>query len=134
VIVTSDNRFADAVRAHCGGADVIVDGLGAAAVEENLAAAAPRGHWISLGQASGPLPAIDPDRLLAKSLRFSRPVVFDYVATPAELACRADRVWQALADGVLRPPAIERFTLDAAGQAHQRLESRQSTGALVLLP
>jgi hypothetical protein len=34
---------------------------------------------------------------------------------------------------VLPPPAIERFTLDAAGQAHQRLESRASTGSLVLV-
>ncbi|HVE53242.1 MAG TPA: zinc-binding dehydrogenase, partial [Ramlibacter sp.] len=112
---------------------VIVDGLGAAGVDENLAAADRRGHWISLGQASGPLPPLDPDRLLAKSLTFSRPVVFDYVATPRELNERADRVWRALAAGVLPAPAIERFSLSAAGQAHQRLESRASTGSLVLV-
>ncbi|RYF14736.1 MAG: hypothetical protein EOO30_17200 [Comamonadaceae bacterium] len=133
VIVAKDYRFADAVQAHCGGADVIIDGLGAAAVEENLAAAAPRCHWISLGQASGPLPPLDVDRLLAKSMSFSRPVVFDFVATPRELQERAERVWRALAAGVLPPPAIERFALDAAGQAHQRLESRASTGSLVLV-
>lgn len=133
VIVAPDHRFAAAVQAHCGGADVIVDGLGAAAVDENLAAADRRCHWISLGQASGPLPPLDPDRLVAKSLSFSRPVVFDYAATPAELQERADRVWQALAAGVLPRPAIERFALDAAGQAHQRLESRASTGSLVLV-
>jgi NADPH2:quinone reductase len=133
VIVAPDYRFAEAVRAHCGGADVIVDGLGAAAFEENLAAADRRCHWISLGQASGPLPPLDVDRLLAKSLSFSRPVVFDYVATPAELQQRAERVWRALAAGVLPPPAIERFSLDAAGLAHERLESRASTGSLVLL-
>lgn len=134
VIVTRDYRFADAVQAYCGGADVIVDGLGADAVDENIAAAAPRCHWISLGQASGPLPPLDPDRLLLKSMRFSRPVVFDFVATQAELQQRAQRLWDALADGVLRQPAIERFTLDAACLAHQRLESRQSTGSLVLIP
>lgn len=133
VIVTRDYRFADVVQAQCGGADVIVDGLGAAAVDENFAAAAPRCHWISLGQASGPLPPIDPDRLLAKSMRFSRPVVFDFAASHAELQQRAQRVWDALADGVLRPPAIERFALDSAGLAHQRLESRESTGSLILI-
>ena len=134
VIVAPGYRFADAVQSLCGGADVIVDGLGAAAVEENLAAADRRCHWISLGQASGPLPPLDPDRLVAKSLTFSRPVVFDYVATPRELQERADRVWQALAAGVLPPPRIERFALGAAGEAHQRLESRASTGSLVLVP
>ncbi|HYE39540.1 MAG TPA: SRPBCC family protein [Ramlibacter sp.] len=133
VIVARDYRFADAVQAHCGGADVIIDGLGAAAVDENLAAAAPRCHWISLGQASGPLPPLEVDCLLSKSMSFSRPVVFDFVATPRELQERAERVWRALAAGVLPAPAIERFALDAAGQAHQRLESRASTGSLVLV-
>jgi NADPH:quinone reductase-like Zn-dependent oxidoreductase len=133
VIVAPDHRFAAAVQANWGGADVIVDGLGAAAMEENLAAADRRCHWISLGQATGPLPPLDVDRLVAKSLSFSRPVVFDYVATPQELQERADRVWRALAAGVLPPPAIESFALDAAGLAHQRLESRASTGSLVLV-
>lgn len=134
VIVAPDHRFADTVQSLCGGVDVIVDGLGAAAVDENFAAADKRCHWISLGQATGPLPPLDPDRLLHKSMSFSRPVVFDYAATPRELQERAQRVWQALAAGVLPPPRIERFALAAAGAAHQRLESRASTGSLVLLP
>jgi NADPH:quinone reductase-like Zn-dependent oxidoreductase len=133
VIVTSDYRFADAVQRACGGADVVVDGLGDAARDENLAALARRGHWISLGQASGPLAALPPDALVAKSLSFSRPVVFDYVATPGALAERAARVWAALADGTLKTPLIERHALSAAAQAHARLESRGTIGALVLI-
>lgn len=132
-IVTRDARFADAVQRLVGGADVIVDGIGDAARAENLAALAPRGHWISLGQASGPLAPIEPDALLAKSATFSRPVVFHYAATAAELQERAQRVWDALADGTLSIPPIERFTLDAAAQAHARLESRGSVGPLILL-
>jgi NADPH:quinone reductase-like Zn-dependent oxidoreductase len=134
VVVTRDYRFADAVRREVGGADLIVDGLGDAAREENLAALAACGHWISLGQASGPLQPIDPDALLHKSATFSRPVVFDFVARPGQLAERAQRVWDALEQRVLRAPTIERFPLDAASRAHERLESRASTGALVLIP
>ena len=133
VIVTHDYRFADAVLQACGGADVIVDGLGDAAREQNLAALARRGHWISLGQASGALSPIDPNELVAKSLSFSRPVVFDYVDTREALAERACRLWAALADGTLSPPVIERHALDAAGDAHARLESRRTTGPLVLV-
>jgi NADPH:quinone reductase-like Zn-dependent oxidoreductase len=107
--------------------------LGTAARDENLAALAPCGHWISLGQASGPLDAIDPDLLLHKSLTFSRPVVFAYVADPRALAERADRLWTALADGVFGTPQIERHALGAADRAHERLESRRSTGSLVLV-
>ena len=134
VIVTRDYRFADAVQRACGGADVLIDGLGDAARDENLAALARRGHWISLGQASGPLAPLPPDALVAKSLSFSRPVVFDYVATQPQLAERAQRVWDALADGSIRLPPIERHSLEAAAQAHARLESRATLGALVLLP
>ncbi len=133
VIVTRDYRFADAVQRTCGGADVVIDGLGDAAREENLTALARRGHWISLGQASGPLAPLAADALVAKSLSFSRPAVFDYVSTRAELAARAQRVWSALESGAIRLPPIERFSLDAAAQAHARLESRATVGALILL-
>lgn len=134
VIVTRDYRFADAVQRACGGADVLIDGLGDAARDENLAALARRGHWISLGQASGPLRPLPPDTLVAKSLTFSRPVVFDYVSTNEQLAERAQRVWNALADGTIKAPPIERYSLEAASQAHARLESRATIGALILLP
>ena len=132
VIVTRDYQFADAVQRACGGADVVIDGLGDAARHENLKALARRGHWISLGQASGPLAPLPPDALVAKSLSFSRPVVFDYVAERGQLAERAQRVWSALADGTIKAPPIERFALAAAAQAHARLESRASIGALIL--
>ena len=70
---------------------------------------------------------------MAKSLSFSRPVVFDYVADNAQLAVRAQRVWAALADGTLKSPAIERHPLAAAAQAHARLESPAASGALILI-
>jgi len=132
-IVTREHRFADAVQAQFGGADVIVDGIGDAARDENFAALARRGHWISLGQASGALQPIATDQLVQKSITFSRPAVFDYVATNAHLAERAERVWAALADGTLKVPPIERHSLGAAAAAHARLESRRTIGALVLI-
>jgi NADPH:quinone reductase len=132
VIVTNDYRFADAVQRACGGADVVIDGLGDAAREENLAALARRGHWISLGQASGALSPLAPDALVAKSLSFSRPVVFDYTAERGQLADRAQRVWSALADGAIKLPPIERHSLDGAARAHARLESRGTIGSLIL--
>jgi NADPH2:quinone reductase len=133
VIVTGDYRFADAVQREFGGADVIVDGLGDAARDENFAALAPCGHWISLGQASGPLQPVSPDWLVTKSATFSRPVVFHHVGTPAQLAERTRRLWDALADGTLKAPPIERHALGAAAQAHARLESRGTVGALILI-
>jgi NADPH:quinone reductase len=132
VIVTPDYRFADAVQ-RLGGADVIVDGLGDAARSENMASIASTGHWISLGQASGPLAAISPEWLAQKSVTLSRPVVFHYTATQQALAERASRVWAALESGALKRPPIEQYALSAAAQAHERLESRKSSGAFVLI-
>jgi NADPH:quinone reductase-like Zn-dependent oxidoreductase/uncharacterized protein YndB with AHSA1/START domain len=132
VIVSADGRFAQAVQA-LGGAEVLIDGLGEAARSENLAALARRGHWISLGNATGALASVDTHALLAKSITFSRPVVFDYVATREALAARAARLWAALADGSIRLPPIERHTLEGAREAHARLEARATSGALVLL-
>jgi NADPH:quinone reductase len=133
VIVAPDYKFANGVQAVFGGADVIIDGLGDAAREENFAALANCGHWVSLGQATGGLQPIDPNWLVAKSATFSRPVVFDYVATPEKLAERSDRLWAALTDGTMKRPPIERHTLAAASNAHARLESRETVGALVLM-
>jgi len=133
VIITAEYRFAENVQ-RLGGAQLIVDGLGAAAMDENLASLARGGHWISLGQATGALPPISPDALVAKSASFSRPVVFDFVSTRAELVKRTQRVWDALASGALKTPMIERYALSAATEAHKHMESRASAGALVLLP
>jgi NADPH:quinone reductase len=137
VIVTPDHRFARAVQNHFGGfnpgADLVIDGLGEAAREENFAALARCGHWVSLGQATGALRPVSPDWLVQKSISFSRPVVFDFVAEPGALAERAQRLWAALADGSVKAPPIERWSLETASQAHARLESRATTGALVLL-
>ena len=46
---------------------------------------------------------------------------------------RAERLWTALADGHVKAPPIERWSLDAAARAHERLESRATIGALVLV-
>jgi NADPH:quinone reductase len=134
VVITPEHRFANAVQQHFGGgADAIVDGLGEAAREENFAALARCGHWISLGQATGSLQPLSPDWLVQKSISFSRPVVFDFCATPQVLTERAQRLWAALDSGAVKLPPIERWSLDAASQAHARLQSRGTTGALVLV-
>jgi NADPH:quinone reductase len=132
VIVTPDYRFAETVQQICGGVDVLIDGLGNAAREENFAALARRGHWISIGQASGSLKPLSSAELGTKSLTFSRPVVFDYMNSRTERVARAQRLWDALDNGTLRAPPIERYALDAVAQAHERLEQRRTIGALVL--
>jgi NADPH:quinone reductase len=136
VVVSRDYRFARAVREATGGrgADVIYDGLGRAAADENLEALAGFGHWVSYGQATGALDPLAAERLTAKSATLSRPVLFHYTASRAQLAEIAGRVFTAVRDGVLRVEIRHRYPLAAAEQAHRDLESRATTGPLLLLP
>jgi len=135
-LVGRDYRFAPAVKAATGGrgADVIYDGLGRAAMEENLEALALCGHWVSYGQASGPLPPIGPEVLSAKSTTLTRPVLFHYTAERTALNEIAQQTFEALRAGVIRVETRHRYPLAGAAEAHRDLESRRTTGPLVLLP
>ena len=135
-IVTKDYRFADDVRSVTDGhgADVIYDGLGQAAAEENLAALALCGQWVSYGQASGPLDSVTPARLSEKSATFSRPVLFHYTSTRADLTALSGQLFTALSDRGLTPLIGGRWSLSNAAEAHRALESRVTTGSLLLIP
>jgi NADPH:quinone reductase-like Zn-dependent oxidoreductase len=136
VIVSRDGRFADAVRDATGGrgAEVIYDGLGGPSRDENLAALATCGHWIAYGQAGGAHGTVDMGVLSAKSATLSRPVLFHYTATRAQLTEIASRLFDALRSDAVRPEVRHRYPLAAAAEAHRDLESRRTSGQLVLLP
>jgi len=125
------HSFAEKTKQLSGGrgADVIYDGIGHDAAQENLAALAMRGHWVSYGHATG---ALEPLNLGAKSGTLSHPVLFHY--TEDSLQQMAGRTFAALRDGVLRPDVRHRYPLAAAADAHRDLEARRTTGQIVLLP
>jgi NADPH:quinone reductase len=135
-IVARDHRFADAVKDATGGrgADVIYDGLGQAAVAENLDALALCGHWVSYGQATGPVEPIAPERLSDKSATLSRPVLFHYTARREVLLEMVERTFDALRRGIIQPDVRHRYALAAAADAHRELEARRTTGQIVLVP
>src|SRR6266853_1448467 len=135
-LVGRDYRFAAAVRAATDGrgADVIYDGLGRAAMAENLEALALCGHWVSYGQASGPLAPIESEALGAKSVTLSRPVLFHYTAERTALNEIAQQTFEALRARILRVEVRHRYPLAAAAEAHRDLEGRRTTGPLLLLP
>jgi hypothetical protein len=81
-IVAPDHRFAETVQSRFGGADVVIDGIGDAAREENFAALARRGPLDQPRPGQRRAAAASADRLVEKSITFSRPVVFDYTASP----------------------------------------------------
>jgi NADPH:quinone reductase-like Zn-dependent oxidoreductase len=135
-IVTGREDFAARVSelTRGRGCDVVYDSVGAATFAGSLAALARCGHLVSYGQASGPVPPVDPVALSAKSATLSRPVLFHYTADPAVLREIAGRTFDALRRGIIRAGINQRYALRDAAAAHRDLEARRTTGASVLLP
>jgi len=134
-IVTTDYRFADQVLQATGGrgVDVVYDGLGRSGFDENLAAIAACGHWISYGEAGGTMDTVPLQTLSSKSITLSRPVLFHYIADRSALQSVATEMFAALRAGVIRADITARYPLAAAAQAHEDLESRRTAGQIVLL-
>ncbi|HEY8156266.1 MAG TPA: quinone oxidoreductase [Myxococcota bacterium] len=129
--------FVAAARAATGGrgVDVVYDGVGRSTFDGSLASLKPRGLLALFGQASGPVPPFDLQRLNAGgSLVVTRPSLAHFVATRAELEERAGAVLGAIASGKLAVRIGARFPLAQAAEAHRALEARETTGKLLLIP
>ncbi|MFD0279179.1 quinone oxidoreductase family protein [Kitasatospora sp. NPDC127111] len=117
------------------GVDVVFDGVGRDTFEAGLRALRRRGTFVLVGAASGPVPALDPQALAAHgSLFLTRPTLVDHATDPAELRSRAADVFQWLREGRLQLTIGARYPLDQAARAHADLQSRRTTGKLLLLP
>ena len=136
VILYREQEFAGRVREITDGrgGDAVYDSVGRDTFEGSLDCLAPRGHLVNFGQSSGPVPPFDVSRLAARSATLSRPVVFHYAAGREALDAMAATLFEALADGVLRPEPGRAFPLAEAAAAHAELESRRTVGPLVLVP
>jgi NADPH:quinone reductase len=127
----------DAVQQLTGGAGVaaVYDGVGGATFDASLASLRPRGMLVVYGTSSGPTPALEIPRLNSGgSLYVTRPTVVHYTATREELRARTDEVFGWVASGQLRVSIGGRYPLADAARAHEDLESRRTTGKLLLLP
>jgi NADPH2:quinone reductase len=135
--VAGYGEYLDVVREVTGGAGahVVYDGVGKATFDDSLKALRRRGLMVLYGAASGPVPPVDPQRLLTGgSLYLTRPMLGDYIVTRDELVGRTDELFGWIADGTLtvRIGGTYRFT-DAA-TAHEDLAGRRTTGKLLLTP
>jgi NADPH2:quinone reductase len=125
------------VRRLTGGAGVaaVYDGVGRATFDASLASLRPRGMFALYGAASGQPEPLDLSRLAANgSLVITRPTLAHFVVDRAELLRRAEDVLGWVADGSLRISVSQRYPLAEAARAHEDLESRRTTGKLVLVP
>lgn len=136
VIFYDKEDVAARVRDITGGEGVPVafDSVGQATFTATLNSLAPRGMFVSFGNASGAVEAFAPSVLAQKgSLFFTRPTLAAYCAPPADMRASADALFFAMRAG-LRPIIGNTFPLADAAAAHRALEARETTGSTVLLP
>ena len=108
--------------------------LVAGTFDGSLASLKTRGILVLFGQSSGPVPPFDPARLTPGSLFVTRPSLAHYSADPEEREMRASAVYDAIRAGELEVRIGGEFPLADAAEAHRALESRKTTGKLLLIP
>ncbi|HET9283820.1 MAG TPA: zinc-binding dehydrogenase, partial [Candidatus Angelobacter sp.] len=117
------------------GVNVVYDGVGQSTFEKGLNVLRPRGHMVLFGGASGPVPPVDPIKLMQKgSLTLTRPSLTHYIATREELEQRSSDVFKMIGAGKLNLRIAHVYKLSEVQQAHRDLEARKTTGKILLVP
>jgi NADPH2:quinone reductase len=135
VVLYTQEDFEAAVKRITGGhgVDVVYDSVGRTTFEGSLRCLRPRGLLALFGGSSGPVPPFDLIQLSSLgSLFLTRPSLAHYVRTREELDERSSAVFNAIARGELNVRIHKKFSLEEAAAAQEELESRRSTGKILL--
>lgn len=116
------------------GCAAVYDSIGADTWRGSLKCLRRRGVLVNFGQSSGVIRDFALSDLAAGSLTAIRPVLFDYIATRAELLSRSADLFARIADGTLRLDIVNTRPLREAGAVHDDIEARRTMGSTVLLP
>ena len=136
-LVTGRDDLVARVREISGGqgADVVYDSVGKDTFFPSLDCLRPLGLMVSYGNASGPVPAIQPLELSKRgSLFLTRPTLFHYIARRADLERAARDLFDVIGKGVVRIEIGQTHALQDVARAHRDLEGRRTVGSTVLIP
>jgi NADPH2:quinone reductase len=115
------------------GVNVVYDSVGRTTFDGSLNSLRPRGLLALFGQSSGPVPPLSPQVLNQKgSLYLTRPTLAHYAATREELLSRTTELFGWLRDGKLSVRIDREVPLKDVAEAHRALESRETTGKVLL--
>jgi len=134
--VTINYRDVDFVEVltEAGGADVILDNMGAKYLDRNVTALAAEGRLVIIGMQGGTKAELDINKLLRKR---GAVLATSLRARPKEekaaiCASVVEHVWPLVADGTVRPVVHTTLPLAEAARAHQMMEDSDHIGKIVL--
>lgn len=125
------------VKEITGGAmlPVVYDSVGKDTFMASLDCLAPLGTMVTYGNASGPVPPVDPGLLAAKgSLFLTRPTLATYTAKRADMVASAESLFGAVETGKVEIVVNQHWPLHDAAEAHRALEARRTMGSTVFIP
>jgi NADPH2:quinone reductase len=133
IVVADDTTLAaEVMRITNGrGVDYWVHSSGAHGLDIAVACLSLCGHCAVIGDRDGQSIPLDVNVLKQRSLTVSAPVCFDYFDDRPYLQRLAHQLFAKIQNRMIIP-AIEAFPLSQATEAHNRIESRQTMGAVVL--
>ena len=137
VVNYSRENFVERVKAITGGkgVPVVYDSVGKTTWEGTLDCLRPRGMIVSFGNASGAVPPVNLGILASKgSLYVTRPTLATHIASRADLVERSNSLFEVVKSGRVKIETTARYKLADAQQAHRDLESRKTTGSVILVP
>jgi NADPH:quinone reductase len=135
IIIYTQSSFDEEIirRTNGGRVNVVYDGVGRATFEQSLKCLKPLGLLALYGAASGPVPPFDLGHLSQLgSLYITRPITKDYIPTREELTTVINAVFEMYMAKTLEILIGPSYALGDAAEAHRNLESRRSTGKLLL--
>ena len=116
------------------GVPVVYDSVGKDTMMASLDSLQPRGSLVSNGTSSGPV-VIDTMLLAMKgSIWVTRPAMIHYATPRSQMLAMADELFGHVLAGRITGEPKQQYRLEDAAEAHRALESRQTTGATVLVP
>ena len=136
-VILPDEDLPQRVKEITGGAmlPVVYDSVGKDSFMASLDCLAPLGTMVTYGNASGPVPPVDPGLLAAKgSLFLTRPTLSTYTAKRADMVASANSLFEAVETGKVEIVVNQHWPLHDAAEAHRALEARRTTGSTVFIP
>lgn len=136
VVLADDPEFVARVRELSGGGVAAVyDSLGRDSFFQSLDCLRPHGTMVTFGNATGVVEPVAPIELARRgSLKLTRPILFDFVATQQELRAAAAILFGQVRAGALAIVVGQRYPLREAARAHRDAAARRTTGSTILLP
>jgi len=115
------------------GVDVVYDGTGKATFEKSLTVVKDGGSAVLYGWPSG-MPDINEDLLMQRKIKFAHDALNDYPLYQDKSGKGMPEIFNLLRRGIFEPEQPSIYSLTQVVEAHADMESRKTTGSIILKP